>query len=103
MNVGDGAFVWADDGTDLRLPDAIDLDRSGVVVVVVVDGLAEECDFDDTVIGELLALVHNVVGVAVDFGPASVGYDAVGTEFVAAARDADVCGLARPGKVLARQ
>ena len=69
----------------------------------MVDGLAQECDLDHAMIGELLALVDDVIGVPVDLGPTRVGHDAVGTQLVAAPRDTNVGGPARPGRVLAGQ
>lgn len=63
-----------------------------MVVAVVIDGLAEECDFDDAGVGESFALFEYVIGWSVNFRAACEGYDAVGAEFVAAACDADVGG-----------
>ena len=58
----------------------------------MVDGLAEQCYFDDACICEFFAFIDNVVGWPVHFCAAGEGDDAVGAEFVAAARDAHIGG-----------
>jgi len=63
-------------------------------VAVVVDGLAQQRDFKRAGIGEFGDFIDDVLRRAVNFWAAGVGDDAVGAEFITAARDADVglCG-----------
>ena len=78
------AFLWLDDSCN-----------DGCVVVfeaVVVDGLAEQCYFDDARICESFTFIDNVVGWSVHFRAAGERDDTVGAEFVAATRDANISG-----------
>jgi hypothetical protein len=81
-----------------------------VRVDVVVDGLPQEGDLDDTVIGEALALVDDVVRRPVHLGPAREGDHAIRAELVAPAGDPYVgarvppaaggeVGIERTGKI----
>ena len=65
---------------------------------VMVDRLAEERDFARSGGDEFGDFVDDVLRRAMDFGAASVGDDAIGAEFIAAAGDADV----RLGEVIRR-
>jgi hypothetical protein len=76
---------------DLWELDAVHRDCGAVGVDVVVDGLAEERDFDDACVSEFLAFINDGLRRAMDFSAAGIGHDAIGAELVAAARDAHVC------------
>ena len=56
----------------------------------MVDRLPEQRDFLRPGIHEFANLVDDILRRPMHFGPARVGDDAIGAEFVAAARDADI-------------
>ena len=69
-------------------------------VSIVVHGLAEQSDLDDSGIGQTFAFVNDVLGWSVDFRTTSMGDHAVGAELVATSSYSDVCGaVAATGRI----
>ena len=84
-----GAIV-PDHRAHLGFSDSVGGDGSIVIVVVVIDGLAEQCDFKNAGIDESFAFIDQCIRATVDFAASGVGDDAIGAELVASACDTHV-------------